>query len=110
MSVTAPTTLPDLAGLLRARGVIDAESLARIETLRAGAPQRLAKLLVDTGLLSWDQILGLVADATSLQTAILVIPIVTWGLCFLFYLGALFTIDKDHADLRAQMAERAKSM
>jgi MFS family permease len=53
---------------------------------------------------------GMIADATSLQTAILVIPIVTWGLCFLFYLGALFTIDKDHADLRAQMAERAKAM
>lgn len=53
---------------------------------------------------------GMIADATSLQTAILLIPSVTWGLCFLFYLGALFTIDKDHADLRAQMAERAKAM
>ncbi|HSQ40153.1 MAG TPA: MFS transporter [Anaerolineales bacterium] len=53
---------------------------------------------------------GIIADATSLQTAILIIPSVTWGLCFIFYLGALFTIDKDHADLRAQMAERAKSM
>ncbi|RJP53793.1 MAG: MFS transporter [Anaerolineaceae bacterium] len=53
---------------------------------------------------------GIIADATSLQTAILIIPSVTWGLCFLFYLGALFTIDKDHADLRAQMAERAKAM
>ena len=53
---------------------------------------------------------GMIADATSLQTAILIIPTVTWGLCFLFYLGALFTIDKDHADLRAQMAERAKNM
>ncbi len=55
-------------------------------------------------------ITGIIADATSLQTAILLIPSVTWGLCFLFYLGALFTIDKDHADLRAQMAERAKNM
>ncbi len=53
---------------------------------------------------------GMIADATSLQTAILIIPTVTWGLCFLFYLGALFTIDKDHADLRAQMAARAKAM
>ena len=53
---------------------------------------------------------GIIADATSLQTAILIIPTVTWGLCFVFYLGALFTIDKDHADLRAQMAERAKNM
>ncbi len=53
---------------------------------------------------------GVIADATSLQTAILLIPSVAWGLCFFFYLGALFTIDKDHNDLRAQMAERAKSM
>lgn len=53
---------------------------------------------------------GIIADATSLQTAILLIPSIAWGLCFLFYLGALFTIDKDHADLRAQMAERAKAM
>lgn len=53
---------------------------------------------------------GFIADAYSLQTAILVIPAVTWGLCFIFYLGALFTIDKDQNDLRAQMAERAKSM
>ncbi|MEW6028041.1 MAG: spinster family MFS transporter [Chloroflexota bacterium] len=53
---------------------------------------------------------GVIADAYSLQTAILFIPTIAWGLCFLFYLGALFTIDKDHNDLRAQMAERAKSM
>lgn len=55
-------------------------------------------------------ITGIIADATSLQTAILLIPSITWGLCFIFYLGALFTIDKDHADLRAQMAARAKAM
>jgi MFS family permease len=53
---------------------------------------------------------GIIADATSLQTAILLIPTTTWGLCFLFYLGALFTIDRDHADLRAQMAARAEAM
>jgi hypothetical protein len=53
---------------------------------------------------------GIIADATSLQMAILLIPTITWGLCFLFYLGALFTIDKDYADLRAQMAARAKAM
>jgi hypothetical protein len=42
--------------------------------------------------------------------AILSICIVAWLLCFLFYLGALFTIDKDTNALRAQMAERAKAM
>jgi hypothetical protein len=51
-----------------------------------------------------------IADAFSLQTAILLICSVTWGLCFVFYLGALFTIDHDTHTLRAQMAERAKLM
>lgn len=53
---------------------------------------------------------GLIADMYSLQTAILLICTVAWGLCFVFYLGAIFTIDKDSHDLRAQMADRAKSM
>ncbi len=53
---------------------------------------------------------GIIADQYSLQTAILLIPTIAWGLCFLFYLGALFTIDADIHTLRSQMAERAKSM
>lgn len=53
---------------------------------------------------------GLIADAIDLKTAILLICVVAWGLCFLFYLGAIFTIDKDTKGLRSQMAERAKSM
>ncbi len=54
-------------------------------------------------------ITGIIADATNLHTAILLIPSVAWGLCFVFYLGALFTIDRDHADLRAEMAARARA-
>ena len=42
--------------------------------------------------------------------AIIAICIIAWLLCFFFYLGALFTIDKDTHNLRAQMAERAKAM
>jgi len=42
--------------------------------------------------------------------AILSICIIAWLLCFIFYLGALFTIEKDTNALRAQMAERAKAM
>ncbi|MGZ9164629.1 MAG: MFS transporter [Anaerolineales bacterium] len=42
--------------------------------------------------------------------AILSICVIAWLLCFVFYLGALFTIDKDTNALRAQMAERAKAM
>lgn len=53
---------------------------------------------------------GLIADAIDLKTAILLICTVSWGLCFFFYLGAIFTIDKDTHNLREQMAERAKSM
>jgi MFS family permease len=50
---------------------------------------------------------GIVAEATSLQTAILWICISTWILCFFFYLGALFTVDHDIHILRGQMAQRA---
>jgi len=53
---------------------------------------------------------GIIADATNLKTAIIVICISAWTLCFFFYLGALFTINKDTNELRAQMAERAKAM
>jgi len=53
---------------------------------------------------------GVIADIYDLQTAILLICTVSWGLCFLFYLGALFTIDKDSHDLRNEMVARAKSM
>jgi len=55
-------------------------------------------------------ITGVIADAISLQTAIVLICTVAWVLCFFFYLGAIFTIDKDTKHLRDQMAERAKSM
>jgi MFS transporter, Spinster family, sphingosine-1-phosphate transporter len=42
--------------------------------------------------------------------SILTICIVAWMLCFIFYLGALFTIENDTQHLRNQMAERAKAM
>ena len=53
---------------------------------------------------------GFIADAYSIRTAILLIPTIAWGLCFLFYLGALLTIDHDAHVLRNQMAERAKAL
>jgi MFS family permease len=55
-------------------------------------------------------ITGVIADAIDLKTAILLICTIAWGLCFFFYLGAIFTIDKDANDLRNQMSERAKGM
>ncbi len=39
--------------------------------------------------------------------AILWVCVVAWLMCFLFYLGALLTVDKDIHDLRSNMAERA---
>ncbi|MBN2388514.1 MAG: MFS transporter [Anaerolineales bacterium] len=48
-----------------------------------------------------------ISPFSSLQYAILTICITTWVLCFVIYLGALFTIDKDVKHLRAQMAARA---
>jgi MFS family permease len=50
---------------------------------------------------------GIIADASNLQTSILVICITAWILCFFFYLGALFFIKGDIHSLRRQMAERA---
>ncbi|MGD1992714.1 MAG: MFS transporter [Anaerolineae bacterium] len=50
---------------------------------------------------------GVIADAFDMGTAILWVSLTAWGLCFLFYLGALFFIDGDIETLRAQMAERA---
>ena len=55
-------------------------------------------------------IAGVLSVAYGKGNAILWICITTWLLCFFFYLGALFTIDRDTHVLRSQMADRAKSM
>lgn len=52
----------------------------------------------------------LAASALGLTNTIITLCIGAWLLCFLFYLGAIFTIDKDTHDLRARMGERAKAM
>jgi hypothetical protein len=53
---------------------------------------------------------GVVAEAIGLSSAILVMCVTAWVICFFLYLGALFTIDKDTNALRSQMAERAKAI
>ncbi len=54
---------------------------------------------------------GYISTATgSLGTAILLICTITWGLCFVFYLGALFFVDGDIQSLRDKMAARADAM
>jgi sugar phosphate permease len=52
---------------------------------------------------------GLVADATNLETAILVICISAWLLCFVLYLGALFFVPGDIRGLRSQLTQRAEA-
>jgi MFS family permease len=53
---------------------------------------------------------GIVAEAVDLSTAIIVMCVTAWVICFCLYLGALFTIDHDTHTLRKQMADRAKAM
>jgi len=51
---------------------------------------------------------GIIADNSDLKTAILVICISAWLLCFIIYLGALFFVPSDIKTLRSQMSERAE--
>lgn len=55
-------------------------------------------------------IAGIIADATNLKTAILVLCITSWIICFVLYLGTLFFVSDDIKKLRDQMAERAKEL
>lgn len=50
---------------------------------------------------------GIIADASSLENAILSICITAWLLCFVFYILVGFFIDKDIDSLREKLAERA---
>jgi len=50
---------------------------------------------------------GRIADVHNLTSAILWICVIAWLLCFVFYLGALFTITGDNKSLRDEMARRA---
>jgi MFS family permease len=50
---------------------------------------------------------GFIADQLNMEISILSICTISWLLCFVFYLGALFTIKTDVHSLRKQMEERA---
>ncbi len=50
---------------------------------------------------------GIIADRYDLGTAILWIGVSAWLICFVIYLGALFTIPEDIRSLRQQMALRS---
>jgi fucose permease len=53
-------------------------------------------------------IAGIIADESNLQTAILFLCIISWILCFFFYLGTLFVITGDFNSLQNQLTERVK--
>lgn len=55
-----------LGALLVERGILDAESFARIEEIRAGNPQRLSRMVVDMGLVSQDALCELYSEAMDL--------------------------------------------
>jgi MFS transporter, Spinster family, sphingosine-1-phosphate transporter len=54
-------------------------------------------------------IAGLIADATSLKTSILLICIIAWVLCFLFFFGAIYFIPRDIQSLHVELKSRAEA-
>ncbi|MFZ5881461.1 MAG: MFS transporter [Chloroflexota bacterium] len=72
--------------------------------------QAVEYFIENIGAASAPALAGALSLAYGQGNAILWVCVIAWGLCFVFYLGALFTIDKDIHNLRTQMAARAKSM
>jgi MFS family permease len=72
--------------------------------------QAVEYFIENTGAAFAPLIAGLIADASTMKFSIMAVCLTAWLLCFVLYLGALFTIDHDTHVLRAQMAERAKSV
>ena len=73
--------------------------------------QAIEYFVENSGAVTAPALTGAIIVASGDRTfAILSICVIAWLLCFFFYLGALFTIEKDANALRAQMSERAKAM
>jgi len=72
--------------------------------------QSVEYFIENTGAALAPALTGIVAEAIGLSTAIVVMCVSAWVVCFLLYLGALLTIDHDIHALRTEMAERAKAM
>lgn len=54
-------------------------------------------------------IAGIIADATSVGNAILMISLIAWGLCFVFITGAIILIPKDIDSMHKELQERAET-
>lgn len=73
--------------------------------------QAIEYFIENSGAVAAPALTGAIIVATQDKTfSILTICVIAWLVSFVFYLGALFTIEKDTSHLRAQMAERAKTM
>ncbi len=73
--------------------------------------QAIEYFIENSGAVTAPALTGVLILATGDKTfSIMIICVTAWVICFLFYLGALFTIEKDTSHLRTQMAERAKTM
>ncbi len=73
--------------------------------------QAIEYFIENSGAVAAPALTGALIVATGDKTfSIIAICITAWLLCFLFYLGALFTIEKDTTQLRNQMAQRANKM
>jgi MFS family permease len=64
----------------------------------------------NTGAAFAPAVTGVLAEAIGLSTAITVLCLTAWIICFFLYLGALFFIGGDIKTLRSQMAARAEAM
>ncbi len=53
-------------------------------------------------------IAGVIADATSVGHSILLICTISWAICFVFFLGAIFFIPHDIQSLHEQLLQRAE--
>lgn len=54
-------------------------------------------------------IAGVIADATSVGHSILLICTISWAVCFVFFLGAIYFIPADIQQLHEQLLERAEA-
>ncbi len=54
-------------------------------------------------------IAGVIADATSVGHSILLICTISWAICFVFFLGAIFFIPRDIQSLHEQLLQRAEA-
>lgn len=73
--------------------------------------QAIEYFIENSGAVAAPALTGALIVATGDRTfSILAICVTAWLISFVFYLGALFTIEKDTNHLRMQMTERAKAM